>query len=81
MLREFATLDEALAAGRLATQADELRLYKRIATMDSAAPVPELSDQIPTWDRAAVLAREWSLNNLALRLDQLERAKGIEPSS
>ena len=81
MLREFATLEEALAAGRLATQADELRLYKRIATMDSAAPVPELSDQIPTWDRAAVLAREWSLNNLALRLDQLERAKGIEPSS
>jgi DNA polymerase-1 len=81
LLREFATLEEALAAGRLAAQAEELRLYKRIATMDSTAPVPELSSQIPTWDRAAVLAREWGLNNLAVRLDELERAKGIEPSS
>ena len=81
LLREFATLEELLAAGRLATEADQLRLYKRIATMDSAAPVPELSDQIPTWDRAAALARKWSLNNLAVRLDELERAKGIEPSS
>ncbi len=81
LMREFATLEDALAEGRLATQADELRLYKRIATMDSAAPVPELGDQEPTWDRAAVLARDWGLNNLAVRLDQLERAKGIEPSS
>jgi DNA polymerase-1 len=81
LLREFATLEEALAAGRLATQADELRLYRRIATMDSAAPVPALSDQVPSWDKAAALARDWGLNNLAVRLDGLERAKGIEPSS
>jgi DNA polymerase I len=81
LMREFATLEDALAEGRLPTQADELRLYKRIATMDSAAPVPELGDQEPTWGTAAVLARDWGLNNLAVRLDQLERAKGIEPSS
>jgi DNA polymerase-1 len=81
LLREFATLEEALAAGRLATQADELRLYRRIATMDSEASVPALSDQVPNWDRAAALAREWGLNNLGTRLDGLERAKGIEPSS
>ncbi len=81
LLREFPTLEEALAAGRLATQADELQLYRRIATMDSAAPVPALSDQVPSWDKAAALAREWGLNNLAVRLDGLERAKGIEPSS
>jgi DNA polymerase-1 len=81
LLREFATLEEALAEGRFATQADELRLYKRIAKMDSAAPVPQLVDQVPSWDRAAALAREWGLNNLAARLEELERAKGIEPSS
>jgi DNA polymerase-1 len=81
LLREFATLEDALAAGRYATQADELRLYKRIAKMDSTAPVSKLGDQSPTWGRAAVLAREWGLDNLAKRLEQLERAKGIEPSS
>ena len=49
--------------------------------MDSAAPVLKLGDQELTWDRAALLAREWGLDNLAVRLEQLERAKGIEPSS
>jgi DNA polymerase-1 len=58
LLHEFPALEEALAAGRLATQADELRLYRRIATMDSTAPVPALSDQVPSWDKAAALARE-----------------------
>jgi DNA polymerase I len=81
LLRDFATLEDALAAGRLASEADQLRLYKRIATMDSAAPVPKLDSQVPTWDKAALLAREWGLNNLAVRLEELERAKGIEPSS
>src|SRR4029077_140279 len=36
LLRVFATLEDALATGRLASEADQLRLYKRIATMDSA---------------------------------------------
>lgn len=70
LLREFGTLEAALAAGRLRTQADELRLYKRIATMDAAAPIPPRRAQTPTWDRAALLAREWGLGNLAQRLGQ-----------
>src|SRR5580693_1514213 len=53
MLREFATLDEALAAGRLATQADELRLYRAIATMDKKAPLPSLAGQTPTFSKTA----------------------------
>ncbi len=81
LLREFATLEDALATGRFVSEADQLRLYKRIATMDSTAPVPKLASQVPTWDKAALLTREWSLNNLAVRLEELERAKGIEPSS
>ena len=48
--------------GRFAAEADALRLYKRIATMDAAAPLPPLPDQEPTWERAAALAREWQLN-------------------
>jgi DNA polymerase-1 len=42
--------------------------------MDAAAPIPALSDQRPTWDKAAALAREWELNRLADRLTELARA-------
>src|SRR5690348_6600691 len=45
LLRQYGTLEQALAAGRYATQAEALRLYKRIATMDASAPLPELGDQ------------------------------------
>ena len=71
LLRRYETLEDALADGRHAAQADELRLYKRIATMDPGAPLPSLADQTPTFSRAAALAREWDLNRLAARLDDL----------
>jgi DNA polymerase I len=71
VLRKYASLEHALAAGRFPTQADELRLYRRIATMDASAPIPPLPDQIPTWLQAAALARDWELNQLADRLAQL----------
>jgi DNA polymerase-1 len=74
LLRKYATLDDAFAAGQLTTQADQLRLYRRIATMDSEAPLPALDDQVPSWDRAAALARDWELNRLAERFDQLAAA-------
>jgi DNA polymerase-1 len=74
LLRKYASLEEALAAGRFAAEADALRLYRRIATMDAAAPLPALPDQTPTWDKAAALAREWELNRLAERLTDLARA-------
>jgi DNA polymerase-1 len=71
LLRTYGSLENALAAGRFPAQAETLRLYRRIATMDAGAPIPELSDQVPTWDKAAKLAREWGLNQLADRLAQL----------
>jgi DNA polymerase I len=71
LLRRYATLEDALADGRHAGEADELRLYKRIATMDISAPLPPLADQTPTWGKAAALAREWDLNRLADRLGEL----------
>jgi DNA polymerase I len=76
LLRQYATLEEALAAGRFPTQADDLRLYRRIATMDATAPIPLLDDQTPTWAKAAALAREWELNNLADRLTELAQTGG-----
>jgi DNA polymerase-1 len=74
LLRKYATLEEAFAAGQLTAQADQLRLYRRIATMDSTAPLPALDDQVPTWQEAAALARDWELNRLAERFDQLAGA-------
>ena len=74
LLRKYASLEEALAAGRFAAEAQALRLYLRIATMDAAAPIPALPDQRPTWDKAAALAHRWELNRLADRLTELARA-------
>jgi DNA polymerase-1 len=71
LLARFATLDEAIAAGRFASQAESLLLYKRIATMDVRAPLPSIATQRPTWDKAAALAREWDLNKLAERLEKV----------
>jgi DNA polymerase-1 len=69
VLRQYGSLEAALEAGRFSQQADDLRLYKRIATMDAAAPLPPLPDQEPTWGRGAALAREWQLERLAARLE------------
>jgi DNA polymerase I len=74
LLRRYGSLEEALAQGRFKDQADDLRLYRSIATMDKSAPLPSLQDQTPTWTKASVLAREWELNRLGDRLDALARA-------
>src|ERR671935_67298 len=62
LLRKYGSLENALRAGRFAAQANELRLYRRIATLDTRAPVPALPDQKPKWKEAAALARSWGLN-------------------
>jgi DNA polymerase-1 len=71
LLRRCDSLEQALDDGHFPTQANELMLYKRIATMDAAAPLPALGDQMPAWSRAAALAREWDLTGLARRFDAL----------
>jgi DNA polymerase I len=71
LLARYASLDALLAEGRFAAEADALRLYLRIATMDSQAPLPPLDDQEPSWAEGAALAREWGLNRLAERLEAL----------
>jgi DNA polymerase-1 len=75
LLRKYGTLEAALAAGRFPAEADKLRLYRRIATMDASAPLPPLRDQTPTWEKAATLMREWELNRLADRLDELDQPR------
>jgi len=71
LLREFGTLEQVLATGRFNDEAEALRLYQRIATMDASAPLPPLSDQAPTWDSAAALAKQWGLRQLATRMSKV----------
>lgn len=76
LLKRYPDLEAMLADNRFPAQADDLRLYRRIATMDPSAPLPALDDAKPNWGRAAALARQWQLNGLAERLDGLARAGG-----
>jgi exodeoxyribonuclease III len=75
LLRKYGSLDAILKAGRFAQQAENLRLFRSIATMNRKARVPRLGDQKPTWKKAAELAREWDLKQLAGRLEELARPR------
>jgi DNA polymerase-1 len=74
LLRSYGSLEKALAAGRFPAQAQDLRLFLSIATMDASAPIPPLRNQQPTWGKAAVLARDWELNALGERLEGLAKS-------
>jgi len=74
LLSRYDDLEAALADGRFAAEAEALRLYRRIAKMDAAAPLPPLEDQRPTWGRAAELTDKWGLRRLSERLTALEAA-------
>ena len=71
LLAQYGSLEVALEEGRFAAEAEALKLYRHIATMDRDAPLPPLDDQEPTWERAAALAKEWGLGRLAGRLEAL----------
>jgi DNA polymerase I len=71
VLKQYGSLEAALDAGRFAAQADELRVYKRMATLDPEAPLPPLDDQTPDWAAASAFARELGMNALADRLAAL----------
>jgi DNA polymerase-1 len=71
VLGRYGSLEAALEDGRFSAQAEELRLYRRIATMDASAPLPSLVDQSPNWGEASLLVRRWGLGALAERLAAL----------
>jgi DNA polymerase-1 len=71
LLKRYPDLEAMLADRKFEAQADDLRLYRRLATMVTDAPLPEIPDMVPTWDKAAALARDWELKALSERLEQL----------
>jgi 5'-3' exonuclease len=70
VLRQHGSLAQALADGRFPQIADDLLLYREIATMDTKAPLPKLGPTPPDWARAAAHARELGLGTLATRLTE-----------
>ena len=68
VLRKHETLDAALESGGFPDQVEELRTYLRLTRLQYHAPVPDLPDAEPNWERAAELAERWGLNRLAGRL-------------
>ncbi|HET9288899.1 MAG TPA: 5'-3' exonuclease [Gaiella sp.] len=64
------SLEALLAAGRFSAEADDLRMYRHIATLDATAPVPPLPDREPDWHAAAVAVDELGLGRLAGRLEE-----------
>jgi DNA polymerase-1 len=75
LLQRYADLEAMLAEGQFEKQADDLRLYKRIATMVRDLPLKPIADAKPDWAGAAELAARWELNALTKRLQQLAEGK------
>ncbi len=69
LLGTYGSLEAMLEQGRFAAEADALRLYRHIATLDPTAPLPAIVDAEPDWARAAALVDEWGLGRLAGRLE------------
>ena len=76
LMQRYGTLEAALAAGRFPHRL-KTRLFRSIATMNPKAPLPSLRSQKPTWSKAAALARNWELNQLAKRLEVATSSAGI----
>jgi 5'-3' exonuclease len=70
LLAQYVSLDEMLEAGRFEAEADALRLFRSIATVDRTAPLPPLPDVTPDWAAAAAHVRELGLDGLAGRLEE-----------
>ena len=73
LLQQYASLNALLEEGRFAAEAEALRLYRRIATMDRAAPLPPLPDVTPEWESAAADARGLGLEQVARRFEEALR--------
>jgi 5'-3' exonuclease len=69
LLAQYGTLDAILDAGRFEAEADALRLFKHMATLDRDAPLPALPDVVPDWSAAAAHVRQLGLEALATRLE------------
>lgn len=74
LLAQHGTLDALLDAGRFEAEADALRLFRHMATLDRGAPLPPLPDVSPDWRATAAHVRGLGLDGLATRLEKAAAA-------
>lgn len=68
LLQTYPDLEAMIAAGRFEMEAEQLRMFRHVATLDPAAPLPELPDVEPDWLAGAVAADALGVDRLAARL-------------
>jgi DNA polymerase-1 len=68
LLQTFPDLDAMIAAGRFEAEAEKLRMFRHVATLDPSAPLPELPDVEPDWLAGAEAADALGVGRLAARL-------------
>jgi DNA polymerase-1 len=71
LLQRYPDLEAMLADGQFPKQVEDLKLYKRIATMVRDVPLKPIADATPDYAGAAELTGKWELNALTKRLQQL----------
>jgi len=71
VLAQYDSLEAALADGRFAAEAEDLRLFRRIATMDASAPLPPLAETSPVWAEASSFLERLGLGAVAARVGEL----------
>jgi len=71
LLAQYGSLEAALADGRFAAEAQDLRLFRRIATMDASAPLPPLAATSPAWAEASSFLERLGLDGVAGRVGEL----------
>ena len=68
LLQTYADLEAMLADGRFENEAEQLRVFLRIATLDPSAPLPDLPDLEPDWASGAAAAEALGIAQLARQL-------------
>ena len=71
LLQTFPDLESMLAEGRFETEAEQLRVFLRIATLDPSAPLPDLLDAEPDWAAGADAAERLGVGRLARQLREV----------
>ena len=70
LLAQYGSLEAMLDAGRFEAEADSLRLFRAMATVDRGAPLPPLPDVEPDWTAAAAHVRALGLEGQARRFEE-----------
>lgn len=68
LLNTYPDLEAMLVDGRFEAEAERLRVFRHIATLDPSAPMPSLPDVEPDWAAGARAAEELGVSRLAARL-------------